>query len=67
MDLRGELDLLGVLEWVHHLPVAHRAGVVGGEVLEQVRRAAGLLVGGGRIGSAGGRGCERRQPEGSDE
>jgi len=63
VDLRGELDLLGVLECVHHLPVAHGAGVVGGEVLEQVRRAAGLVVGGERVGRAGGQGCERRQSE----
>ena len=52
-----------VLELVHHLPVAHRAGVVGGEVLEQVGGAAGLLLGGGRVGGAGGRRGEDRQPE----
>jgi hypothetical protein len=63
VDLRGELDLFGVLELVHHLPVAHRAGVVGGEVLEQVGGAAGLLLGGGRVGGAGGRRGEARQPE----
>ena len=59
----GELDLLGVLELVHDLPVAHGARVVGGEVLEQMGRAAGLVLGGGRVGGAGGRRPEDGEAE----
>ena len=46
----GELLHLGVLARLHHLPIAHSADVVDGDVLKQLPGLAGLRR---RIGSPG--------------